>query len=142
MDSSRKCRMLAEQLCAALDGRPAGRDRYKARCPAHDDKSPSLSITQKPDRVLIHCFSGCSQKEVISALIDRGLWNQKPRKSFTYSEADLDESMFFCVIWNSHIRQGKYVSPEDDKKMNKHLQRLKTYSRWRFDFVVRDACGC
>ena len=102
--------MLAEQLCVALDGKPAGRDRYKARCPAHDDKSPSLSITQKPDRVLIHCFSGCSQKEVISALIDRGLWNQKPRKPFAYSEADLDESMFFCVIWNSHIRQGKYVS--------------------------------
>ena len=40
-----------------------------ARCPAHGDRSPSLSISQGHDeRILIHCFSGCTVEEVCSAL--------------------------------------------------------------------------
>jgi hypothetical protein len=33
---------------------------YMARCPAHDDTNPSLSIREGKDgRILIHCFAGC-----------------------------------------------------------------------------------
>ncbi|MBK6590648.1 MAG: DUF3987 domain-containing protein [Acidobacteria bacterium] len=39
-----------------------------ARCPAHDDKSPSLSITEKDDKVLVHCFAGCTPDEILSAV--------------------------------------------------------------------------
>ena len=36
-----------------------------ACCPAHDDNTPSLSITEKPDGTLLwHCFAGCSQEMV------------------------------------------------------------------------------
>ena len=63
----------------------------------HDDKSPSLSITQR-DRVLVYCHSGCTQEEVISALCNRGLWYETTRKAPAFSESELDESMFFCVI--------------------------------------------
>jgi len=31
-----------------------------ALCPAHDDRNPSLSIQLADDRILIHCFAGCS----------------------------------------------------------------------------------
>ena len=49
-----------------------------ARCPVHDDRSPSLSIsTGKDGNVLVHCHAGCSQSEVISALIDRRLWDAR-----------------------------------------------------------------
>lgn len=44
----------------------------KARCPAHDDSSPSLSITPGRDAVLFHCFAGCSQSEIIAALAANG----------------------------------------------------------------------
>jgi len=40
----------------------------KARCPAHDDRSPSLSITPGRDAVLFHCFAGCAQADIIAAL--------------------------------------------------------------------------
>ncbi|HIK68234.1 MAG TPA: DNA primase, partial [Flavobacteriales bacterium] len=33
-----------------------GKDRYIARCPSHEDRSPSLAIREVDDRVLIHCF--------------------------------------------------------------------------------------
>ena len=54
---------------AVLPGlRPTGLDKWKARCPAHDDRTPSLNIAIDGDRVLIHCFAGCSRKEVVEAL--------------------------------------------------------------------------
>lgn len=42
---------------------------YKAQCPAHDDREPSLSITEKADgRVLLHCFAGCLVNDVLAEL--------------------------------------------------------------------------
>jgi len=46
----------------------AGRG-YAARCPAHEDRSASLSIAAGDDgRVLLHCFAGCSTDTVLAAL--------------------------------------------------------------------------
>lgn len=43
--------------------------KYKACCPAHDDKSPSLSILFNPDgRILIHCHAGCDANDVLAEL--------------------------------------------------------------------------
>ena len=44
----------------------------KARCPAHQDSSPSLSITPGRSAVLFHCFAGCSQAEIMAALNKHG----------------------------------------------------------------------
>lgn len=42
---------------------------WQACCPAHNDKSPSLSIRQTGDsRILIHCFAGCSALDVLAAV--------------------------------------------------------------------------
>jgi hypothetical protein len=39
-----------------------------ARCPAHQDKSPSLAVNEAEDRVLIHCFAGCETTDVTAAI--------------------------------------------------------------------------
>jgi hypothetical protein len=40
-----------------------------ARCPAHDDQNPSLSISCGQDgRILLKCFAGCSTEAVVEAL--------------------------------------------------------------------------
>jgi len=42
---------------------------WKARCPAHADASPSLSIREMADgRVLLRDFAGCTSLEIVSAL--------------------------------------------------------------------------
>lgn len=42
--------------------------KWIARCPAHDDKGPSLSIREKEDgKILLWCFAGCSAQEVADA---------------------------------------------------------------------------
>ncbi len=67
--------MTAETVAKALGGYRAGAT-WMARCPAHDDSSPSLSISAgKNGMVLVHCHAGCDQRVVIAAISDRGLWN-------------------------------------------------------------------
>jgi 5S rRNA maturation endonuclease (ribonuclease M5) len=45
-------------------------DTYMARCPAHEDNTPSLSISPgtEPDSVLLHCFAGCSIDQITTAI--------------------------------------------------------------------------
>ena len=64
----------AAVIASALGGRRTGKG-WSARCPAHDDKKPSLSIGDAGGgRVLIHCHAGCDQRTVIAALQTKGLW--------------------------------------------------------------------
>jgi hypothetical protein len=62
--------MSAQQIIDRLDFvRATGKDGYIARCPAHDDRSPSLSIKETSDgRVLIHCHAGCGALDVLTAI--------------------------------------------------------------------------
>jgi hypothetical protein len=43
--------------------------QWSARCSAHDDNGPSLSVRETPDgSVLLHCFAGCEVHEIVSAI--------------------------------------------------------------------------
>jgi hypothetical protein len=62
--------MDVESFLALLSGvRSAGKDRWIARCPHHNDRKPSLAIT-KGDRVpiLLHCFAGCDPDQIVAAI--------------------------------------------------------------------------
>jgi len=61
-----KAEKIVERLefCKQVSG-----NRWIARCPAHDDRSPSLSITQVNDgRVLIHCHAGCGGNDILTSI--------------------------------------------------------------------------
>jgi len=63
----------AELLARELHGRRSNRG-FVARCPAHDDHRPSLSIDDRNGQLLVKCHAGCSQKDIIAALRSRNLW--------------------------------------------------------------------
>jgi hypothetical protein len=44
------------------------------------DSNPSLSVSDRGGKVLVHCFSGCSQADVIQALRSQGLWPERERR--------------------------------------------------------------
>jgi putative DNA primase/helicase len=74
--------MNAETLAKALGGRKAG-GGWTARCPAHDDRTPSLSIRDADDgKVLIRCHAGCNQEQVIATLWARGLWTENGSRRY------------------------------------------------------------
>ena len=56
---------LVQNYC---DPKQAG-DGFQARCPAHDDRNPSLSLNEGGDgQVLIKCFANCETADVLVAL--------------------------------------------------------------------------
>lgn len=58
-----------DMLLSHLDRvKRTGNSTWLARCPAHQDRSPSLSIREADDKVLIHCHAGCSVHEVVAAV--------------------------------------------------------------------------
>ena len=66
--------MTAEALAEALGGRRVG-SSWVVSCPAHDDRTPSLSIRETAElKVLVRCHAGCDQESVIAALRGLGLW--------------------------------------------------------------------
>ncbi len=62
--------MSIDALVSRLDGvKETGPGKYLSRCPSHDDRSPSLAISEGDGgRVLLHCFAGCETEDVLTAV--------------------------------------------------------------------------
>lgn len=80
-----------------------GNGRWKACCPAHADKSPSLAIRDADRRILIHCFGGCSTEAVLSAvgltfgdlLPENALDHHKPKERKPFYPGDILQIVAF-----------------------------------------------
>jgi putative DNA primase/helicase len=58
-----------ESILASLKHVKRNRKGWTARCPAHDDHRPSLSISEGNDqRILLHCHAGCRPEAIVRAL--------------------------------------------------------------------------
>lgn len=101
--------------------RPVASGRGLTHCPAHGDSNPSLSVGC-PDRTawpLLHCFAGCSHKEVAKALRDRGL---------------LPRETAFVVGSGRHVRYDAPTGPkrfrwEGGASPKSHLYRVDALDR-------------
>jgi hypothetical protein len=112
-----------------LDGvRKTGGDKYVARCPAHADKSPSLSVREMSDgRVLIHCFAGCETEAVLSAvgLTFRDVMPERVgdfprmRPAFTATDAlrALAREAGVVAIAAADLNDGKAFTDEDKSRI-------------------------
>lgn len=61
--------MTVTELLPHLEAvRARGPGKWSARCPAHADNSPSLTITEGDKGVLLKCWAGCSLDEITGRL--------------------------------------------------------------------------
>ncbi|KAF0188486.1 MAG: hypothetical protein FD168_1599 [Desulfobulbaceae bacterium] len=65
--------MTAIEIYSILGGKPKG-NGFICPCPAHADRTPSLSVDDGDNGLLVKCMAGCSQEAVIEALRARGAW--------------------------------------------------------------------
>ncbi len=128
--------MTADSIAYALEGRRSG-SSWMAKCPAHNDNNPSLSIREKDGRVLVRCHAGCAQGDVIAALRDLGLWPERgelaagDRIEAVYDYTAADGTLLYQIVrktgkkflqryadgaggwvWKKHPDQVLYHLPE------------------------------
>lgn len=122
--------MTAETLLNELHKvRKNGNGSWMGCCPAHDDKSPSLSVTEGSDgHILIHCHAGCSPYEVLSSVglsmsdlfpeRDQHSYNDQPppeRKRETRSEANLAHIQLRHLTAEAMVENGHRLSSSEQK---------------------------
>jgi len=57
-----------EEFLGVLEGvKPTG-SGWKGMCPAHDDRTPSLSVKEGERGILLRCWAGCSLEAICQAL--------------------------------------------------------------------------
>jgi hypothetical protein len=114
---------------------------FSARCPVHDDHSPSLSIKEGDDgRVLVHCHAGCLPQEVVAAvgltMPDLFPANGKPRRpppapgvtrTALGAALEIEQYVLFFVAYDRV--KGKSVSPTDAARERLARQRIELARR-------------
>ena len=113
--------------------RKTGTHKYIACCPAHDDKTPSLSLYLPPDgKYLLHCFAQCDALDVVHAmgltLTDLfpdgaiGGWQAELKRGTPAHNDDHD-----TLRWYQELRQaGKRLTPEQMKHEERIYLRTRT----------------
>ena len=116
----------AEALAHALEAKRSG-VHWMARCPAHEDRTPSLSISRgRNGRTLVLCHAHCPQTAVLDALRDRNLWpppktngrdrmNGSRRIVATYEYLDEAGTLLYqvCRYAPKDFRQRRTPGPDD-----------------------------
>ena len=103
--------MNAVELTKALRGKWHG-SYGTARCPAHPDKTPSLSISIGRDgRTLVRCHAGCDQEQVIAELRRLRLWGGDVETNLrSFTPAPNRNSAYALDLWAECIAaQGTSV---------------------------------
>ena len=129
-----------QMLIARLDAvQEKERGKWIARCPSHDDKSPSLAIKETGDgTVLVRCFAGCNAYEIVSAVglelsdlfpkfekFDHSRPGKPQRKPFTSSDvlrAVLHELHVVAVCAGQLRSEG--LAAEDSARLTLALRRV------------------
>ena len=57
-----------EEFLERLEGVQKSGGGWIARCPAHGDSNPSLSVSESGNRILVHCHAGCKPDEIVAAM--------------------------------------------------------------------------
>lgn len=105
--------------------RSTGTGRWLACCPAHEDRTPSLSVRELDDgRILLHCFAGCPVGDVVAAVglelhdlyPDRHLGHAVPPERRPFAAADVlaavaSEALVVALV-AGRIRDGEAVAPD------------------------------
>lgn len=127
----------AARLLERLEGvRRVGDDRWIARCPAHDDRHPSLNIRvgREGDRVVMHCKAGCTNVDICGALgiTLRDLFDdprqfrvgQRPKPLAADLLRVLNVEAHVVLIVATDLRAGRELAPDAMPRLEQACDRL------------------
>ncbi len=112
--------------------------QWVARCPSHEDKTPSLSVRENSDgAVLLHCFGGCTVHDVVAALgLDiaelfppreprHGTPKRLARTLTAYQALELlDNEAVFVAVAAGNLRRGLQLNDADYARLLASVGRI------------------
>ena len=106
-----------------------GNNKFSSCCPAHDDRNPSYSVTDKNGKILVKCWAGCTQEEVISALRGMGLWHTASRHQFdrrkrSKLKEDIHRHQGIVACGIGTIKYGVVLSELQEAELKKSIEFL------------------
>lgn len=128
--------MIADRFLPLLRKvKPTGQGRWIACCPCHDDKTPSMTITEADDSVLMNCFGcGANGKDVCETLgIDpMELFGKdfitgeykKPRVPAADILRCLDFEVMFLQCVTNQLKAGQPLTDKDKDRLKLTSQRI------------------
>ncbi|TAN06418.1 MAG: DNA primase [Rhodanobacteraceae bacterium] len=129
-------------MLSRLEGvKQTGPGRWLARCPAHQDCSPSLSIKQCDGGViLLHDFAGCGAADILAAVglelrdlfpRDYGRHGSGPRPDWQRDriQAALDHEDLILEIARADLAKGKTLSADDRSRALQARDRARVLRR-------------
>jgi hypothetical protein len=99
--------MRVDEILARFPDAKKSGSGWQCRCPAHDDRDPSLSISQGDKGIILHCHAGCTPDAVCAALglTLADLFADKPERNghakkivAAYDYHDHDGKLVFQVV--------------------------------------------
>ena len=79
-----------------------GKASFTACCVAHNDRNPSMRVTEADDgMLLVHCFSGCPQDAVLEALGMKGGKRDNYVPAPRIRPEPKPKSDYYKKIWNN-----------------------------------------
>ncbi len=107
----------------------AGAGKWKACCPAHADRDPSLSVREAVDgTILLHCWAGCETREVLAAigfeLRDLFPGDGKGDAHKGPSRAAIELERQVVTIGRAMLVSGETLPPADLERLELAHQRL------------------
>lgn len=133
-----------ENFLSRLEAVKGRSGAFTARCPAHNDRGPSLAIREADDgRVLLHCFAGCETESVLHAVgmdfedlfpQSRAPVEGKPRVKPAFYASDLIRVLSFetlvVSICASDLRKGQPLSEADHERLLVAQQRIQEVAHY------------
>ena len=124
---------MVEELLDRLEKvRSTGKDKWKACCPVHGDRNPSMDIEDKDGKVLVHC-KACNANglEVVQALgLSPSVLFEKPIEQGYIPKRLKDEvavDRFVIEGAKQMEKTGKPLSYNDFKRLRLAKSRIEAY---------------
>lgn len=129
-----------------------GKAKWVAQCPAHGDKTPSLSILESDNgNVVLHCFGGCSVHAVLDAVgleiwqlfregLERDYEPARPRGAHAHAAGDLlgmmAEASVFVMAAAECVEEGKPLNEYARARLQSSVDMLRGAVRMATNWPV------
>nr|WP_299245356.1 CHC2 zinc finger domain-containing protein [uncultured Halomonas sp.] len=119
-------------------------DAWKACCPAHDDRSPSLSVRLVDEgKILLKCWSGCSASDIVATLgmelsdlfprREHDTWSKPVSPGQRWIPRDVLSALvseaLIVLLAAEEVHQGNALSDADLDRLSLAIGRLRNGAR-------------